>query len=125
MGGESEGTPLSISSSQRSAADESFYEGRRCAAASRWTQLSPDSIEALIRLMMIWRRNGAELETREPDARPEAPGGQAQDERAVVRLPRRRDGASMTPEPDLHETVRGSKPGPPLPRPPPPPKPRP
>ena len=51
------------------------------------------------------------METREPDARPEAPGGQAQDERAVVRLPRRRDGASMTPEPDLHETVRGSKPG--------------
>ena len=39
------------------------------------------------------------------------PSGEVEDAQKVVRLPRRRDGASQPAEPELHETVRGSKPG--------------
>ncbi len=39
------------------------------------------------------------------------PNGGPVDEGTVVRIPRRRGGQVSTPEPELHETVQGSKPG--------------
>lgn len=52
-------------------------------------------------------------ESESPDKRPAADptDNHSEDGRTVVRLQRRRDGAATTPEPEMHETVQGSKPG--------------
>ena len=50
-----------------------------------------------------------ELRVESGDGRPKADDRPMPEEPSVVRLPRRRDG--QLPEPELHQTVRGSKPG--------------